>query len=54
MKVNNTRDMEVNNTRGMNKIILGMDVKVNITTGMKVNNTRHMIVNNTRDGYESK
>ena len=38
MKVNNTRDMEVNNTRGMNKIILGMDMKVN----------------DTGDGYESK
>ena len=31
MKVNNTRDVEVNNTRGMNKTILGMDMKVNNT-----------------------
>ena len=54
MKVNNTGDIAVNNTRGMNKIILGMDMKVNNTKGMKVNNTRYMIINNTRDGCESK
>ena len=54
MKVNNTRDMEGNTTRGMNKIIQGIDMNVNNTRGMKVNNTRDVIINSTRDGYESK